>query len=92
LATEDEFIYMLDGELTLVTDAGEETLRAGMAATFPAGEADGHMLVNRGDKPATYLEVGTRAADDDVIYSDIDMLLEKRAGKCRFLTKLGEPY
>jgi uncharacterized cupin superfamily protein len=90
--TEDEFIYMLDGELTLVTDAGEETLRAGTAATFPAGEANGHMLVNRGDKPATYLEVGTRAADDDVIYSDIDMLLEKRAGKRRFLTKLGEPY
>ena len=89
---EDEFVYMLEGELTLVTDAGEETLRPGMAATFPAGEADGHMLVNRGDKPATYLEVGTRAPDDDVVYSDIDMLLEKRAGKRRFLTRLGEPY
>jgi len=90
--SEDEFIYVLDGEVMLVTDAGEETLSAGMAAGFPAGEANGHQLVNRGAKAATYLEIGTRAADDDVVYSDIDMQLEKRSGKRRFLRKSGEPY
>lgn len=90
--TEDELVYMLEGELTLVTDAGEETLRPGMAATFPAGEPNGHHLVNRSHQPATYLEIGTRAAEDDVVYSDIDMLGEKRDGRYRFLHKSGEPY
>ena len=89
---EDEFVYVLEGELTLVTDAGEETLRAGMAAAFPAGKDDGHQLINRSDKPATYLEIGTRAANDDAVYSDIDMRCEKRDGKFRFFTKSGEPY
>ena len=90
--TEDEFVYMLEGELTLVTDAGEETMRPGMAACFPAGEANGHQLVNRSGAPATYLEIGTRDSVDDVVYSDIDMLGEKREGKYRFLHKSGEPY
>ncbi len=89
---EDEFIYVLEGELTLITDAGEETLRPGMAATFPAGQADGHQLVNRGSAPATYLEIGTRSKDEDVTYSDIDLRGERRDGKFRFLTKSGEPY
>lgn len=91
-ACEDEFIYVLEGELTLVTDAGEEILSAGMAATFPAGERNGHHLLNRSDKQATYLEIGTRAADDDGDYPDIDLRFEKRAGKVRFLHKSGEPY
>jgi len=90
-AKEDEFIYVLDGELTLVTDAGEEVLGPGMAATFPAGEANGHMLVNRTGAPATYLEVGTRSADEDVDYPDIDLRLHKRAGKVVFMRKSGEP-
>jgi uncharacterized cupin superfamily protein len=89
---EDEFVYMLEGELTLITDAGEEILRPGMAASFPAGEANGHHLVNRGQEAATYLEVGTRASIDDVLYSDIDMLGQKRDGKYRFLHKSGKPY
>jgi len=91
-AREDEFIYVLDGELTLVTDAGEETLRPGMAASFPAGEANGHQLVNKSASPATYLEVGTRSADEDAEYPDIDLRLEKRGGKVVFLHKSGEPY
>ncbi len=89
---EDEFIYILDGELTLVTEAGAEQLGAGMAATFPAGEPDGHQLINRGSQPATYLEIGTRTMDEDVVYSDIDMRMQKRDGKTAFLHKSGEPY
>jgi uncharacterized cupin superfamily protein len=91
-AREDEFIYVLEGELVLVTDAGEETLRPGMAAAFPAGEANGHQLVNKGTSPATYLEIGTRSADEDVDYPDIDMRARKRDGKVSFLHKSGEPY
>jgi uncharacterized cupin superfamily protein len=91
-AKEDEFIYVLDGELTLVTDAGEEVVRPGMAATFPAGEANGHMLVNRTSAPATYLEVGTSSADEDVDYPDIDLRMQRRGGKVVFLHKSGEPY
>jgi uncharacterized cupin superfamily protein len=90
-AREDEFIYILDGELTLITDDGEETLGPGMAATFPAGEANGHMLVNRTGNDATYLEVGTRSPDEDAEYSDIDLRLQRRDGKNTFLTKSGEP-
>ena len=89
---EDEFIYVLEGELTLITDAGEETLRPGMAATFPAGEQNGHQLINRSGKPVTYLEIGTRSKDEDVTYSDIDLCGERRDGTFRFFTKSGEPY
>jgi uncharacterized cupin superfamily protein len=89
---EDEFIYVLDGELTLVTDAGEELLSAGMAACFPADDPNGHNLINRSTKPATYLEVGTRSQDEDVVYPDIDLLLERRDGESKFLHKSGEPY
>ena len=91
-AREDEFIYVLDGELTLVTDSGAETLGVGMAATFPAGEPNGHQLINKGTQPATYLEVGTRSADEDAEYPDIDLRLQKRNGKIVFMRKSGEPY
>ena len=89
---EDECVYVLDGELVLVTDEGECVLRQGMAAGFPAGEANGHHLVNRSAAPATYLEIGTRSKDEDATYSDIDMRGEKRDGTFRFFTKAGEPY
>lgn len=89
---EDEFIYVLDGELTLITDAGEEVLGPGMAACFPAGEPNGHHLVNKGARPASYLEVGTRSGDEDAEYPDVDLRLEKRDGKAVFLHKSGEPY
>ncbi|MFA5900809.1 MAG: cupin domain-containing protein [Hyphomicrobium sp.] len=91
-AREDEFVYVVDGELTLVTDTGEETLLPGMAATFPAGEANAHQLVNRSDAPATYLEVGTRTTDDEVHYSDVDLHYLKRDGRRSFVRKSGEPY
>jgi uncharacterized cupin superfamily protein len=67
-------------------------LEAGNGRGFPAGEANGHHLVNRSGAPATYLEIGTRSPDEDATYSDIDMRGEKRDGKFRFFKKSGEPY
>jgi uncharacterized cupin superfamily protein len=90
---EDEFVYVLEGELTLVTDAGEQIMRAGMAAGFPAGEPDGHHLINRSDRPAVYLEVGARREDiDEVDYPDIDMAVRQGPDGQRYVKKGGEPY
>src|SRR5580658_4522540 len=68
----DEFVYVLSGEVVLVTDGGEEVLRAGDAAGFPANDSNGHCLQNRSATDAQVLEIGTRAADDTAHYSDID--------------------
>jgi uncharacterized cupin superfamily protein len=89
---EDEAIYVLEGELVLIDDSGETVLTPGMAAGFPAGTANGHQLVNKSQKPATYLEIGTRAADEDATYPDIDLKLELRGGVPRFFHKDGTPY
>ena len=90
---EDEFVYVLEGELTLVTDVGEQVLRAGTAAGFPAGTPDGHHLINRTDRTAVYLEVGTRREDvDEVDYPDIDMAVRQQGGRQIFVRKSGEPY
>lgn len=90
---EDEFIIVLEGELTLVTDGGEQTLGPGMAAGFPAGTEDGHHLINRTDKDALYLEVGNRdEANDEVDYPDIDLIRRKKDGKRVFFHKDGESY
>lgn len=85
---EDEFVYIVEGELVLVTDAGEQVLRPGMVAGFPAGKADGHHLINRTARDAVYLEVGTRAAKDDVDYPDCDMQIRND----RLEYKNGTPY
>lgn len=89
---EDEFVFVVEGEVTLVTDAGEETLGPGMAAGFPAGNADGHHLINRSNRPVLYLEVGTRADTEVAEYSDIDMVARKCDGRFVFTRKNGEPY
>jgi uncharacterized cupin superfamily protein len=86
---EDEFVWVLKGEVVLVTNAGEETLRAGDCAGFPAGKADGHCLQNRSGAEAQVLEVGTRNIDDATDYSDIDMKTTHRGG---FTHKDGRPY
>jgi uncharacterized cupin superfamily protein len=91
-AREDEFVYVLEGELVLVTDGGEQVLRPGMAAGFPAGKADGHHLINRGKGEAVYLEVGDRAADETVQYPDADLRLERRGTSRVFLHRDGTPY
>ena len=89
---EDEFVYVLDGELSLVTEAGEQRLTAGMAAGFPAGVEDGHHLVNRSDAPARYLEIGNRSLDDVAQYPDIDLVGRNASGGRVFTNRKGEPY
>jgi uncharacterized cupin superfamily protein len=86
---EDEFVYVLEGEVVLVTDAGEERLVAGECAGFPAGDRDGHHLQNRSDKLAIVLEVGTSTTGVDVCeYPDVDL----RALPTGFVRKDGTPY
>jgi uncharacterized cupin superfamily protein len=86
-ATQDEFVYVVSGELVLVTDAGEQVLRAGMTAGFPAGKADGHHLLNRSKREATYLEVGDRTAGDAVTYPDDDIEARMTDGRWTFTRK-----
>ena len=71
----DEFVHVLQGEVVLVTDGGEEVLRAGDSAGFRAGEPDGHHLQNRSERDAVILEVGTRLPGDGCFYSDVDMMV-----------------
>lgn len=71
---EDEFIWIVDGELVLVTDAGEQIMRAGDCASFKAAVQDGHHLQNRSSRPAHFLAVGTRVAHDVCRYPDVDMV------------------
>ena len=71
---EDEFVYVLSGEVTLVTDVGEQKLSAGMCAGYPAGKRDAHHFVNRGAEPATYLEIGNRIDGDNAFYPDDDLM------------------
>jgi uncharacterized cupin superfamily protein len=89
---EDEFVYVLEGELTLVTEAGEEPVKAGMAAGFPKNAPNGHHFINRGTKPAVYLEVGTRSDADACTYPDIDLALRLENGKPVWLHKDGRRY
>lgn len=93
-ATEDEFVYILEGEAWLVTDAGEELLRAGDAAGFPAGVQDGHHLQNRGSVEVVFLEVGSRRSDDHGEYPEIDLAFggDRYAGKGGYFHKDGRPY
>lgn len=78
-AREDELVFVLEGEVVVRTDAGEQVLTAGMCAGFPAGTAQGHQLVNRSDRPARYLEIGNRDPEDTVVYSDVDLASRKNA-------------
>jgi uncharacterized cupin superfamily protein len=78
---EDEFVYILEGEVVLRTDDGEQILRPGMCAGFPGGSTNGHQLINRSDQPAKYLEVSNRDPDDAAEYSDPDVDLAYRGGK-----------
>lgn len=89
---EDEFVYVLEGEPTLLTDAGRTRLKPGMCAGFPAGSGDGHHLINETAVPVVYLEVGSRREDDDVDYSDIDMRVVGRGCGGGFTHKDGTPW
>ena len=88
---EDEFVFVLSGEVVLVTDAGEETLKAGDCAGFPKGKRDGHHLINRSKtKAAACLEIGTRSEVDFCGYPDIDMVIDSKVGK--YTHRDGTPY
>ena len=85
---EDEFVFVVEGEVVLVTDSGEEVLRAGDCAGFKAGDTDGHCLQNRSKSDALILEVGTRRPGEVAHYSDIDMQAKGGA----YLHRDGKPY
>jgi uncharacterized cupin superfamily protein len=88
---EDEFVFVVEGEVVLVTGSGEETLRAGDCAGFKAGEPDGHHFQNRSGRDAFLLEIGTRRRDDDeTTYPDIDLHISK--GRSGFTHRDGRPY
>lgn len=88
---QDEFVWVLEGELTLVTDAGAEILKPGMCAGFPKGKPDGHHLVNKSGKDAWYLEVGDRSPGDAAAYPDDDLAITA-AGTYKITKKDGSPY
>ena len=87
---EDEFVHVLEGELTLVEDGGQTVLHPGDCAAFAKGSGNGHHLQNLGPTVAVYLEVGSRQADDLTTCSDIDLMSHPRDG--RFVHRDGTPY
>lgn len=89
---EEEFIYVLSGELVLITDSGEQTLVPGMCAGFPLGSSDGHQLVNRGAEPAVYLEVSNRDSLDKAHYPDVDMMYHGAGAAVMFTRKDGSKF
>jgi uncharacterized cupin superfamily protein len=93
---EEEFVYVLSGEVVLITDAGEQVLKAGMCAGFPACDdarkGDGHQLVNRSDQPAVYLEMSNRDPRDTAHYSDVDLLFHGVNAAVRFTRKDGSAF
>jgi uncharacterized cupin superfamily protein len=89
---EDEFVYVLEGELTLVENEGEMVLKPGDAAGFKAGVANGHHLVNRSGSDTVYLEIGSRAARERAHYPDIDLAVVKDETGVRYTRKDGTPF
>ena len=89
---QDEFIYVLEGEVVLETNEGAQTLTAGMCAGFPAGTGDAHRFVNRSARDALLLVIGDRSSDDEITYPDVDMhAVLGPDGRYKFSTKSGEP-
>jgi len=91
---EDEFVYVLEGEVVLRSEAGEQLLRAGMCAGFPAGSPDGHQLINRSERAAVYLEVSNRDPADSGHYADadVDLLWNPPHARGKFTRRDGTPY
>jgi uncharacterized cupin superfamily protein len=89
---QDEFVYILEGTPTLVTDAGCKAMKPGMCAGFKAGSSDAHHLVNETDRDVVYLEIGDRTPGDSAAYPDDDLTVADVAGKRRFAHKDGTPY
>ena len=89
---EDEFVYVIDGEVVLIEDGGEWVLRTGDAAGFKANSRNGHHLVNRSNRDAVYLEVGSRSKHERVEYPDVDLMVIRDDQGARYTHKNGEPY
>ncbi len=90
---EDELVLVLEGEVVLRTDEGEQVLSAGTCAGFPAGSRNGHQLVNRSDRPVRYLEISNRDPEDSAEYPDVDLAYRKRPdGGAVFTHKDGTGY
>jgi uncharacterized cupin superfamily protein len=89
---EDELVYVLEGEVVLCEDGGETVLRRGDAAGWKAGVADGHCLVNRSQRDAVFIEVGTRAKSERASYPDVDLVVNRDGKDARYTRKSGEPY
>jgi uncharacterized cupin superfamily protein len=91
-SAEDELIYVLEGELVLVTEAGEQVLGPGLVAGFPAGEPNGHHLVNRSGTVARFLAIGSRIPGDECTYPDIDLHVADTPQGDVWTNKRGERY
>jgi uncharacterized cupin superfamily protein len=91
-AAEDEFVFIIEGTLVLCENDGETVLKAGDAAGWKAGVANGHCLVNRSGQDAVYLEIGTRSEREQVDYPDIDLRVRKDENGLTYTHKSGEPY
>jgi uncharacterized cupin superfamily protein len=90
---QDEFVYVLEGEFVLVTDADRETAEPGTCIGFPAGTGDGHHFLNLTQKDAVFLVIGDRTAGDEITYPDIDLELKTGPDGVRaFHHKDGRPY
>ena len=89
---QDEFVYILEGRPTLLTDAGRTLLKSGMCAGFKAGTGDAHCLINETEADVVYLEIGDRTAGDAVSYPDDDLAVVTVEGKRRMAHKNGTPY
>jgi uncharacterized cupin superfamily protein len=89
---QDEFIYVLEGRPTLLTDARRTPLNPGMCAGFKAGTGDAHCLINETEEDVVYLEIGDRTAGDAVEYPDDDLAVVTVDGKRRMAHKDGSPY
>ena len=89
---QDEFVYILEGEPTLITDAGRARLKPGMCAGFKGGTGDAHHLVNETEEDVVYLEIGDRLPGDAASYPEDDLVVETVEGKHRFAHKDGTPY
>lgn len=89
---EDEFIYVLSGELALITNAGEQTLTAGTCAGYPAGTGEAHHMINRGSTPAVYLEIGNRIDEDRPFYPDDDLTWVEDGDDSYYAHKDGSRY
>jgi len=89
---EDEIVYILAGEVVLIEDGGEILLKPGEAAGFKANSPNGHQLVNRTQRDAVYLEIGTRSKRERAEYPDVDLVMIRDDGGARYTHKNGKPY